>query len=158
VQVSKRCEYALRALIDIGIAHEAGREVLPIGELARHEQIPVRFLEQILLQLKDAGWLESRRGKSGGYALRAPMDTIRMGDVVRLVDGPLAPIRCVSKTAYEPCTCPDEDHCGLRMLMMDVRNALADVLDRHTLSDVVEVTLRRLRRDRLDPPFAVPRR
>jgi Rrf2 family protein len=153
MQVSKRCEYALRALIDIGIAHEAGREILSIGELARHEQLPVRFLEQILLQLKDAGWVESRRGQRGGYALARPMDTIRMGDVVRLVDGPLAPIRCVSKTAYEPCTCPDEDHCGLRMLMMDVRNALADVLDRHTLADVVEVTIRKLRRDRIDPPF-----
>ena len=153
MQVSKRCEYALRALIDLGIAHEAGREILSIGELARHEQLPVRFLEQILLQLKDAGWVESRRGKRGGYALARPMDTIRMGDVVRLVDGPLAPIRCVSKTAYEACTCPDEDHCGLRMLMMDVRNALADVLDRHTLADVVEVTIRKLRRDRIDPPF-----
>ncbi len=73
--------------------------------------------------------------------------------MVRLIDGPLAPIACVSKTAYAPCSCPDEDHCGLRMLMLDVRNAIAHLLDRHTLAEVVEVTMRSLRRDKVAPPF-----
>jgi hypothetical protein len=73
---------------------------------------------------------------------------------VRLIDGPLAPIGCVSQTAYEPCTCPDEAHCGLRMLMVDVRNAIANILDRYTLADVVEITLRKMRRDSVSLPFA----
>ena len=153
MNLSKRGEYALRALIDIGIAHEMGRELLPMSELAERERIPVKFLEQILLQLKDAGYLQSRRGTKGGYLLKKPAGQIRIGEVVRLIDGPLAPIACVSKTAYAPCSCPDEDHCGLRMLMMDVRNAIASRLDRHTLAEVVEVTVRKLRRDRIRPPF-----
>jgi len=153
MNLSKRGEYALRALIDIGMAREQGRELLPIRELAERERIPVKFLEQILLQLKEAGFLESRRGKKGGYLLRKSPKAIRIGDVVRLIDGPLAPIPCVSKTAYAPCSCPDEDHCGLRMLMLDVRNSIAEHLDRHTLEDVVEVTMRKLRRDRVAPPF-----
>ncbi len=151
--LSKRCEYALRALIDIGIAQELGRPLLSIGELAAHERIPVKFLEQILLQLKEAGYLESTRGRNGGYTLAKPLSAIRMGAVTRLIDGPLAPIRCVSQTAYERCSCPDEEHCGLRMLMLDVRNAVAGVLDRHTLADVVAVTMRKLRRDRVPVPF-----
>jgi len=153
MNLSKRGEYALRALIDIGIAHEQGRQLLPISELAERERIPVKLLEQILLQLKEAGYLESKRGKNGGYLLRKPPRSIRIGDVVRLIDGPLAPIACVSKTAYAPCSCPDEDHCGLRMLMLDVRNAIAQLLDRHTLAEVVEVTMRSLRRDKIAPPF-----
>ena len=151
--ISKRCEYALRALIDIGIAQEFGRPLLSISDLARHERIPVKFLEQILLQLREAGYLRSTRGRNGGYSLAQPAASIHMGDVTRLIDGPLAPIRCVSRTAYAPCSCPDEEHCGLRMLMLDVRNAVSSVLDRHTLADVVAVTLRKLRRDRSPVPF-----
>jgi hypothetical protein len=82
------------------------------------------------------------------------MKSIAIGQVVRLIDGPLAPIGCVSQTAYEKCTCPDEAHCGLRMLMLDVRNAIAGILDRYTLADVVEITLRKLRRDGLPLPFS----
>jgi hypothetical protein len=82
------------------------------------------------------------------------MGEIVMGGVVRLIDGPLAPIRCVSQTAYARCSCPDEDHCGLRILMEDVRSAVAGVLDRHTLADVVGITLRKIRRDGATPPFA----
>jgi DNA-binding IscR family transcriptional regulator len=76
---------------------------------------------------------------------------------VRLLDGPLAPIRCVSVNAYERCSCPDEDHCGLRMLMLDVRQAVGDVLDRNTLADVVKITLRKIRRDHVRIPFLEPR-
>ena len=73
---------------------------------------------------------------------------------MRLIDGPLAPIGCVSQTAYEKCSCPDETHCGLRMLMLDVRNAIAGIVDRYTLADVVEVTLRKMRRDNVPLPFS----
>lgn len=147
MKLSKRGEYALRALIDLGIAQELGRPLLQIGELAEKEKLPEKFLEQILVQLKLGGFVESRRGKRGGYTLARPMQEISFGAVVRSIDGPLAPIACVSQTAYARCTCPDEAHCGLRMLMLDVRNAIANVLDRYTLADTVQVTLRSLRHD-----------
>ncbi len=114
----------------------------------------------ILQALKEAGVVMSARGKFGGYRLAKPPREITIGHVVRLMDGPLAPIGCVSQTAYEKCSCPDEVHCGLRMLMLDVRNAISGILDRYTLADVVEVTLRKLRRDGLPLPFSdakVPR-
>src|SRR5512132_1283863 len=108
MKLSKRGEYALRALIDLGLARELGRPQLQISELAEKEKLPVKFLEQILVQLKRAGYLDSKRGKNGGYSLRKPLKEIMIGDVIRSLEGPLAPIRCVSKTAYKPCTCPDE--------------------------------------------------
>ena len=75
--------------------------------------------------------------------------------MIRLIDGPLAPISCVSQTAYERCSCPDEEHCGLRMLMLDVRNAITNILDRYTLADVVEITVRKLRRDKMPLPLSL---
>jgi len=153
MKISKRGEYALRALIDIGIAKELGHDMIRIHELAKQECLPIKFLEQILTQLKEAGYVDSKRGRYGGYFLKMPADRIRFGNVIRYIDGPLAPIACVSQTAYEPCTCPDEDHCGLRMLMLDVRNTIANILDRYTLADTVEVTLRKIRRDRVRLPF-----
>lgn len=158
MRLTKRGEYALRALIDLGIAHEAGRPVIQISELARRERIPIKFLEAILVELKEAGYLESKRGQQGGYWLKMPMDRIKIGDLVRRIEGPLAPIRCASQNFYERCSCPDEEHCGLRMLMLDVRNAIADILDRYTLAQVVEVTLRKLRRDGVPIPFSQPQR
>lgn len=153
MKISKRGEYALRALIDIGIAKELGRELVQIGELAEQEHLPVKFLEQILTQLKEAGYVQSKRGKYGGYYLKMPAARIRFGNVIRLIDGPLAPIACVSVTAYEPCTCPDEEHCGLHMLMLSVRNSIANILDKYTLADTVKETLGKLRRDKLPLPL-----
>ena len=153
MRVSKRGEYALRSLINLGIAQALGRPMLQIAELAKRENIPVKFLEAILLELNRAGYLASKRGKGGGYFLKKPMDKIRIGDVVRLIDGPLAPISCASVTAYAPCSCPDEAHCGLRMIMVDVRNAIAAILDRYTLEQLVEITLRKIRRDKVPLPF-----
>ena len=155
MKISKRGEYALRALIDFGIAHELGRPLMKIGELVEKERLPVKFLEQILTQLRGAGYIETTRGKAGGYYLAKPPREISLGQVIRLIDGPLAPISCVSVTAYERCTCPDEAHCGLRMLMLDVRNAIARILDRYVLGDVVEITLRKMRRDGVAIPFMV---
>ena len=154
MKLSKRGEYALRSLINLGIAAEVGRKLVQVSELADTEQLPVKFLEQIMSALKDAKLVTSARGKFGGYRLAKPAKAITIGSVVRLIDGPLAPIGCVSQTAYEKCTCPDEAHCGLRMLMLDVRNAIAGILDRYTLADVVEVTLRKLRRDNVPLPFS----
>jgi len=153
MKLSKRGEYALRALIDFGIAYELGRPLLKIGELVAKERLPVKFLEQILTQLRGAGYIETKRGKAGGYFLAKPPKEISLGQVIRLIDGPLAPISCVSVTAYERCTCPDEAHCGLRMLMLDVRNAIARILDRYVLGDVVNITLRKMRRDGVPIPF-----
>src|SRR5277367_1988604 len=155
MKLSKRGEYALRALIDFGIAYELGRPLLKIGELVEKERLPVKFLEQILTQLRGAGFIETKRGKAGGYFLAKPPKEISLGKVIRLIDGPLAPISCVSVTAYERCTCPDEAHCGLRMLMLDVRNAIARILDRYVLGDVVDITLRKMRRDGVPIPFMV---
>jgi Rrf2 family protein len=153
MKLSKRGEYALRALIDLGIASELGWPMLQLSELASKEKLPIKFLEQIFTQLKSAGYVASRRGKFGGYSLARPMSQIKFGAVIRLIDGPLAPIRCVSQTSYARCSCPDEAHCGLRMLMFDVRNAISTVLDRYTLADIVEITLRKYRRDKIAPPF-----
>ena len=127
--------------------------MLQISELASKEKLPIKFLEQIFTQLKAAGYVESRRGKYGGYSLARPMKQIKFGAVIRLIDGPLAPIRCVSQTSYVRCSCPDEAHCGLRILMFDVRNAISTILDRYTLADIVAITLRKYRRDKITPPF-----
>ncbi len=154
MNLSKRSEYALRALIDLGIARELGRPILQVSELALKEKLPVKFLEQILTQLRLAGYVETKRGKFGGYSLAKPAARIKLGAVIRVLDGPLAPIACVSQTAYHRCTCPDEAHCGLRMLMLDVRNAIARILDRSTLAQIVEITLRKMRRDKVPLPFA----
>ena len=154
MKLSKKGEYALRSLINLGIAAEMNRKLVQVSELAESEQLPVKFLEQILQALKEAGIVESQRGKFGGYRLGRPAKKIFIGEVVRLIDGPLAPIGCVSQSAYEPCTCPDEAHCGLRMLMLDVRNAIAAILDRYTLFDVVEITLRKMERDSVSLPFS----
>jgi Rrf2 family protein len=160
VKLSKRGEYALRALIDLGMAREAGRELVQVQEIVEKENIPLPFLEQILFQLRAAGFVGAKRGIGGGYFLAKPMDSIPIGQIVRLIDGPLAPIRCVSQTAYEKCTCPDEEHCGLRMLMLDVRNSVAGILDRYTLADTINVTIRKLRCDNLPLPFekALPKK
>ena len=158
MKLSKKGEYALRALIDLGIAAEVGRPLVQVTELAGSEQLPIKFLEQILQILKDAGFVASLRGKFGGYRLARPAGRIMIGQVIRLIDGPIAPIGCVSQSAYEKCSCPDETHCGLRMLMLDVRNAIAGIVDRHSLADVVEVTLRKMRRDGVSLPFSKPLR
>ena len=154
MHLSKKAEYALRALIHLGIATEMGLPVVSGVELADANRLPLKFIERILQELREGGLVETKRGKLGGYALAKAADEVRIGDIVRRMDGRLAPICCASEYAYQRCTCPDEDHCGLRMLMIDVRNAIANILDRDTLAQVVEVTLRKMRRDGIAPPFS----
>jgi len=156
MHLSKKAEYALRATINLGIAAEVGRATVSGSELAEVNRLPLKFIERILQELREAELVETHRGKFGGYSLAKPADQIGVGQLVRLMDGRLAPICCASENAYQPCTCPDEDHCGLRMLMIDVRNAIANILDRYTIAQVVEVTLRKMRRDGVVPPFAKP--
>ena len=151
MKLSKKGEYALRALLDLTMAQALDRALVPLSALAEAQKMPATFLEQILAELRHAGFLSSTRGKYGGYSLARPASKIHIGEIVRLIDGPLAPIGCASVTAYERCSCPDEQHCGLRLIMMDVRNAISNVLDRYTLAQLAEVTLQHLRRDGLVP-------
>ena len=151
--MSRRCEYALRALVDLGLAREEGRDRLAVQEIAARERIPGPFLEQILGDLRRAGILRSRRGPRGGYSLARPPRRIRVGTVVRLLDGPLAPLSCASRTAFAPCSCPDVEHCGVRMIMVDARNAMASTLDRLSLADAVRRTRSSCRRDGAAAPF-----
>jgi len=138
MRLSKRGEYGLRAMINLAEAQKnSPTGMVQIKEISAREQIPSKFLEQILLALKNAGLVHSKMGVGGGYYLaRAPKE-ITLGQIVRTLDGPLAPIKCVSQMAYEPCGCPDEETCGLRMVMGDVRNAIANVLDKTTLTTVM---------------------
>lgn len=135
--LSKRAKYGLKALL--GLARKRGEEPTRISDLARDEHIPKKFLELILLDLKKHGLVDSRKGVGGGYVLGKPADLITMGEVVRILDGPLAPIGCVSQTAYERCAdCPDEQACGVRFVMKQVRDGIADILDNTRITDVIE--------------------
>lgn len=143
MRLSKRGEYGLRAMIDLA-SWSTENKYVQIKVVADRENIPVKFLEQILLALKNAGLVNSRMGVNGGYYLAKPADQISLAQIIRILDGPLAPIRCVSQTAYETCSCPDEESCGLRRVMFQVRNAIADILDHQTLADVVHNHPRKL--------------
>ncbi len=139
MRLSKRGEYGLRAMISLAEAQKnSPAGMTQIREIAQKEKIPAKFLEQILLALKNAGLVHSKMGIGGGYYLAKPANEITLGQVFRVLDGPVAPIRCVSQMAYEPCGCPNEETCGLRMVMGDVRNAIANILDRTTLAAVIE--------------------
>ena len=133
--ISKKTKYGLQALLALARAY--GKGPVLIAELAEGERIPKKFLEAILLQLKNVGVLQSRKGKGGGYSLGKPPGEISIGQIVRILDGPLAPVECVSETAYRPCTeCHDESTCGIRLVMKDVRDAIADILDHTSLHDM----------------------
>jgi Rrf2 family protein len=133
--LSKKTKYALKALQYLARAKDRGPVL--IAEIASNEGIPQKFLEAILLELKKEGFLESRKGKGGGYFLGRPAESITLGAVVRKMEGPLALLPCVSQTAYRRCDeCHDERTCGLRMVMKDVRDRTAEILDHMSLTDV----------------------
>lgn len=136
VRVSQRGEYALRAVLALGLRYGPG--VVATHKIAEEQRIPKRFLEQILNDLKDAGVVESRRGVLGGYRLARPPQGISLAEIVRHIDGPLAPIRCASENFYEPCTCPDEARCGIRSVMQEVRAAIVKVLESVTVAQLCE--------------------
>ena len=138
MRLSKRGEYGLRAMIVLAGNPQTDSQlpIVLIKDIAQQEKIPIKFLEQILLSLKNIGLLHSKMGVGGGYYLAKQPHEITLGQIIRVLDGPIAPIRCVSQIAYESCGCPDEETCGLRMVMFDVRTAIVDILDNTSLADV----------------------
>ena len=134
--LTNSAKYAIKALACLA-RQPADAPPVPIGDIARAEKIPRKFLERILLQLNRDGFLYSKRGPDGGYGLARPVAAIMLGDLIRRIDGPLAPIPCVSVTAYRPCPdCADESSCGLRLVMKGVRDAIAGILDHTSLADM----------------------
>ena len=110
-----------------------------IGTLAREEAIPIKFLEAILLDMKGRGLLDSKMGRKGGYFLNRPPSGITIGSIIRVIEGPLAPLPCASETAFKPCEeCVDVENCGSRIIMRRVRDAISEVLDRTTLADLIK--------------------
>jgi Rrf2 family protein len=135
--ISKKTIYAFKALIHLA-GTPSGQSVL-IADLAKDENIPKKFLEYILLTLRKGGLLQSRIGKGGGYTLALPANRITIGSVVRILEGDIAPVQCLSTTNYSHCEeCRDEVTCGIKLTMADVNVALATVLDGLTLADMVE--------------------
>jgi Rrf2 family protein len=132
MRISRKTDYALRALFTL--VEFAGQGPIPIRELARRNDVPKKFLEQIMLEMKERGWVDSSPGARGGYVIAKTPDRITMGEVVRHFDGILAPISCVSVTGYERCS--QEPVCRFRRIFLDARNAVASLMDRSTLADV----------------------
>lgn len=150
MKLSVRGEYALRALVVLGIDYLDDDSVVRIQEISKRQNIPKRFLEQILNDLKTAGIVASKRGVAGGYRLKVPPDRVTLAEVIRHVEGPLAPISCVSERFYEKCSCPDESKCGIRSVMKEVRDAIVRILEDVTLAQLCE-RVQKLQGDRANP-------
>ncbi len=145
--ISKKTKYGLKSLLYLARKYDQGP--ILISDLAREERIPKKFLELILLALKNNGILQSKKGKGGGYYLGRPPREISVGNVVRVLEGPLAPVPCVSETAYARCQeCLDERTCGIRLVMKDVRDAISSILDKTSLADMLELEEKAEQRER----------
>lgn len=136
MRISARGDYATRAVLDLALKYNEGG-VSKIHSIAERQHIPIKYLENILLSLKKAGILRSKRGNKGGYYLARPPEKITLGEVIRIIDGPLAPIDCASRTAYEACS--EEPACRLKSVWVKVRNALSDIIDNTTFADVCKL-------------------
>jgi len=134
MRLSRRSEYGLRALTDL--VRHTGDGPIALATLAERVRLPVKFLEQIMASLKHAGIVRTTLGAHGGYAMAVDPATVSLGRIVRLLDGALAPVGCVSLRYYTPCSCPDEATCALRDTMIDVRDAILGILDQQTLADL----------------------
>lgn len=132
MKISRKGEYALRAMIYLALNEKKG--YLQSQEIAQKEDIPIKFLEQILLELRNSGLLESRRGIGGGYKLLKSPTEINLAQIIRIIDGPLAPLSCVSQWAH--ISCPEQETCGLYSVMLEVRNAIVKILEKVTIADV----------------------
>jgi Rrf2 family protein len=142
--LSRKTKYGLKALL--ALAQEEGREPVRVSDLASRDAIPKKFLEAILLELKRHGVVHSKKGQHGGYFLGRTSADITFGEVIRVLEGPLAAVPCVSKIAYMKCAdCVDESTCGVRVAMKAVRDATARILDRTTLADVNRQVARKRR-------------
>jgi len=136
MKLSLRGEYALRALLVLGL--NCDEPLVRIQKISDQQNIPKRFLEQILNDLKSAGLVRSKRGMAGGYRLARRPDQISLAEVVRHVEGALAPVSCVSERFYEKCSCPDESRCAVRSVMKEIRDAIVRVAERVTLAELCE--------------------
>jgi Rrf2 family protein len=134
MRVSRKTDYALRTMFTL-VDHYGGAPI-PIRELARRNDVPKRFLEQIMLALKAQGWVDSTAGIRGGYFLAKNPSKITMGEIVRHFDGILAPIDCVSVTGYQRCS--QESVCRFRRVFFDARNYVANLMDKSTLAEVAK--------------------
>jgi Rrf2 family protein len=134
MKLSLRGEYALRALVVLGLNYD--RSVLRIQAISEQQNIPKRFLEQILNDLKSAGVVDSKRGVAGGYRLSKPPEEISLAVVIRHIEGPLAPVSCVSEKFYARCSCPDESKCGIRNVMKEVRDAIVKILENVSVAEL----------------------
>src|SRR6266446_8396091 len=136
MKLTLRGEYALRALLVLGLNYK--QSVVRIRTISQQQNIPKRFLEQILNDLKSAGAVESKRGVAGGYRLARPPKEISLATVIRHLEGALAPVSCVSERFYEKCSCPDEARCAIRSVMKEVRDAVVNILDKLTVADLCQ--------------------
>src|SRR5207245_2032108 len=136
MKLSLRGEYALRALLVLGLNYK--QSVVRIQTISQQQNIPKRFLEQILNDLKSAGAVESKRGVAGGYRLARPPKEISLASVIRHIEGALAPVSCVSERFYEKCSCPDEARCAIRSAMKEIREAVVKVAERITVGDLCQ--------------------
>src|SRR5437870_1884677 len=134
MKLSLRGEYALRALLVLGLSYK--QSVVRIQTISQQQNIPKRFLEQILNDLKSAGAVESKRGVAGGYRLARPPKEISLASVIRHIEGALAPVSCVSERFYEKCSCPDEARCAIRSVMKEVRDGVVNILENLTVADL----------------------
>ena len=135
--ISKKTKYGLTALIHLSQRYQRGPVL--IEDLAKREALPKKFLETILLELKNKGILHSKKGKGGGYSLGKSPQDITLGQAIRILEGPLAPVSCVSQSAYRKCEeCRDEEICGIRIVMKEVRDAMSNILDHTSLADVLK--------------------
>ena len=140
MRLSRQGEYALKAMVYLGFRH--GQGPVQSKEIAGKEHIPLKFLEQILVLLRRAGFIRSRRGPGGGHQLARNPAEISLADIIRAIDGPLAPLDCVSRVAYRHC--PEEAKCGLRGVLLEVRNATAVILEGTSLADICAGKWKRL--------------
>ena len=138
MKLSTRGEYALRALLVLGQDYLEDDSVVRIQEISAKQNIPKRFLEQILNDLKSARIVESKRGVAGGYRLSRAPEKITLAEIIRHVEGALAPISCVSERFYEKCSCPDEARCAIRSVMKEARDAVVKVVERVTVAELCE--------------------
>jgi Rrf2 family protein len=136
MKLSLRGEYALRAMLVLGLNY--GEPVVRIQTISQQQNIPKRFLEQILNDLKSAGIVQSRRGMSGGYRLARRPEEITLASVVRHIEGALAPVKCVSEKFYAKCSCPDESRCAIRSVMKEIREAVVAIAERVTIAELCE--------------------
>jgi Rrf2 family protein len=136
MKLSLRGEYALRALVVLGLNYS--REVVRIQTISDQQNIPKRFLEQILNDLKSVGIVESKRGAAGGYRLSKPPEKISLALVIRHIEGPLAPVGCVSEKFYSRCSCPNEEKCGIRSIMKEVRDAIVQILEGVSVAELCQ--------------------